>query len=62
MTQTYTLAELKNEIKLAYGTKREAGSYAQHEATSNIDRNYRQYCKNDKAFKSLSEWAWKYYD
>lgn len=61
-TETYTLQELKNDIKETHGTKKEAPSYAQHEASSNIDRNYRKYCKSDKAFQSLREWAWKYYD
>ena len=58
---TYTLAELKNEIKAAYGTKRNQSSFAFHEAVSNIDRNYRIFCKSDKAFNSLRSWAQDYY-
>lgn len=60
-TETYTLKELKNEIILAHGTKKEAPSYAYHEAVTNVKRNYRQYCKDVAQYNKLLNWVRGYY-
>ncbi len=60
-TKTCTLAELKKEIVSTYGTKRTAPLHAFHHAVTNVDRNYRQYCKSDEQFSKLQSWVNDYY-
>ena len=56
-----TLAQLKQEIKEVYGTKSKCIT-PNYDICDNLERNYRPYCKSDKAHKSIINWAWEYYN
>tara|TARA_R110002020_G_scaffold96724_3_gene231296 strand:- start:1805 stop:1999 length:195 start_codon:yes stop_codon:yes gene_type:complete len=61
-TETLSLTKLKAEIKSVHGFRRDAILSTQHNAVTNIDRNYRKYCKSDSDFRDLKNWAWEYYN